>query len=103
MITRRDLPLGSLVAQVVHAAGESARLGDLPPDTHAVVLAVEDEGALADLERRLVLAGVAIVAFREPALDNSLTAIGLVPTLRTKTLRKILGAYALLHALKEEP
>jgi hypothetical protein len=72
-----------MVAQVIHAAGESSP-GDLPPDTHAVALAAPDESALVQLEQRLIAAGVPHAAIREPdpPWANALMAIGLRPARR---------------------
>ena len=51
VIVRADLPLGLLAAQVTHAAGESSP-GNLPENTHAVVLGVGPE-RLEDVRSRL--------------------------------------------------
>jgi len=84
---------------LVHAAGESSavRLASLPEDTHAIVLSVPDEPALAALAERLAKAGVAHVAIREPdpPWNNSLMAIGLVPG-RREDLRRHLSSLPLL-------
>jgi len=53
VVVRQDLPLGVLCAQVVHAAGESS--DRVPTGTHAVVLSVPDEAALASVAGRLRL------------------------------------------------
>ena len=60
-MVRKDLAIGVLAAQVVHAAGESSP-GNLPEGTYAIVLAVPDEGALKAVAARLQLAGVKFVA-----------------------------------------
>jgi hypothetical protein len=85
VIARSDLPLGVLVAQTIHAAGESAAVRAPAPDTRAVALrasAVE----LADLEQRLRAAGVAHAAIREPDAPwcGALLAIGLAPAPRVE-------------------
>lgn len=93
-VVRKDLPLGVLCAQLLHAAGESAKLAELPPGTHAVVLAVESQADLLELEAVLIAAGVQHVAVREPwaPWDNDLMAIGFPPQARenlTKFLRHL--------------
>jgi len=90
VVIRKDLPLGILAAQLVHAAGESSP-GNLPPGTHAIVLEVPDEPALAALGRRLVLAGVAHVRIVEDAQPwtGQLMALGLVPVPREEVRRRL--------------
>ena len=65
MIVRSDLPRGLQAAQIVHAAGESAR-ERVDEGTHAVVLVAQDEAALEAVRKRLVLACVPHVAIVEP-------------------------------------
>lgn len=97
MIVRQDLPLGNLAAQIVHAAGESSP-GNLPADTHAVVLAVPDERALLEVEERLLKADVCFAAIREPDAPwaGALMTIGIKPQERT-TLRRLLRDLRLLR------
>lgn len=96
VIVRRDLPLGFLAAQVVHAAGESSP-GDLDPGTHAVVLAASSE-QLAALERQLSKEGIAHVAIREPdpPWDGALTAIGVAPVTDRRPVRRLTSSLPLL-------
>jgi hypothetical protein len=81
---------------LVHAAGESSP-GTLASNTHAIVLAVPDEAALARQLVRLHAAGVEFVAIREPDApwSNALMAIGLVPK-RKEVLRRHLSSLPLL-------
>ena len=81
---------------IVHGAGESSP-GDLPDDTHAIVLAVPDEASLARLADRLRKSGVAFVEVREPddPWANALMALGLAPG-RKEVLRKHLSMLPLL-------
>ncbi len=68
MIVRSDLPIGVQVAQMVHAAGQSAQLRSaMPtaPPTVAVALAGSLDQLLA-LERALIAADVSYVMIREP-------------------------------------
>lgn len=101
MIVRRDLPVGFLAAQIVHAAGESSP-GGLDPGTHAVVLSADAE-QLAALERRLALEGIAHVAIREPDAPwcGALTAIGLAPITDRRPIRRLTSSLPLLG--KEGP
>lgn len=80
---------------MIHAAGESSP-GNLPPSTHAVALEARDEAQLLDLEERLIAAGIQHIAIREPDRNNELMAIGLVPCVRTKQIRKLLSRYGLV-------
>lgn len=101
MVLRRDLPLGVLAAQAVHAAGESSP-GNLPEGTYAVVLAVPDEPALRTLEARLRMAGVAfrsIVEVDEP-YAGALMALGLEPRPRSAVSR-LLSSIPLLREVRQ--
>jgi hypothetical protein len=82
VIIREDLPRGTLAAQIVHAAGESAtqfKVDPLSPPIHAVVLAARCETHLLELEARLRAGGVSFHAIREPdpPWNGQLMAIGL--------------------------
>ena len=70
--------MGVVCAQLLHAAGESSP-GNLPPNTHAVVLGVENQAKLLALEKRLIELEIPHRAIREPDQNNELMAIGLVP------------------------
>lgn len=81
----------------MHAAGESSP-GGLSESTHAVVLAVPDEGALRCVAARLELAGVPlrrIVEVDHP-FENQLMAIGLEPA-RKEVVRRYLSSLPLLR------
>jgi peptidyl-tRNA hydrolase len=99
VVVRSDLPLGTVCAQIVHAAGESSP-GNLPPHTHAVVLSVTNEDALLELEARLLAADVECYPIREPDApwNGALMAIGLPPQ-RKQQLVEYLGHYSLLNSL----
>lgn len=96
VVVRADLPIGFLAAQVVHAAGESSP-GGLSSGTNAVVLAAEDEAQLICLEEKLLAAGVAHVAVREPdePWSGALTAIGFAPVATRASLRHFLHSLPL--------
>ncbi len=102
VIVRSDLPLGFLVSQAVHAAGESSP-GNLPHSTNAVVLAVPDETTLREYHARLERAGVAHVLVCEPDApwNGQATAIGLAPVADRRPLRAVLSSLPLLG--KERP
>lgn len=95
-MVRADLPLGVQLAQTVHAAGETSP-GNIPDTTHAVVLHAQGELELLTLEAKLQQHGVAFKAIREPdePYCGSLLAIGLVPCIRTKELRKLMSGLPL--------
>jgi hypothetical protein len=61
-IVRRDLPLGVLSAQLIHAAGESAK--GVRPGCYAVALAANDESHLKVIEAKLKRFGISHVAIR---------------------------------------
>lgn len=86
------MPAGVALAQVVHAAGESAQQMLIPPNTHAVVLAVPDEQSLLAVEAKLIRKGIEFSAIREPdePWNGQLMTIGIKPQERKK-IRKILA------------
>lgn len=96
-IVRSDLSLGDLAAQLVHAAGESSP-GDLPSGTYAICLGVENELELLKFEAKMHEFGVPHVAIREPdePFCGALMAIGVVPMVPTKQLRKVTKGLRLL-------
>lgn len=95
---RRDLSLGDLAAQLTHAAGESAT-SPVPSGTHAVILSVPTEQKLLELELKLINEGIEHRAIREPdePFNNQITAIGLVPTVKTPQIKKVLSSLPLLR------
>lgn len=95
VIVRSDLPIGAIVAQTIHAAGESS--GKVPSGTRAVALSVPNERALLRLEDRLIELGIAHAAIREPdpPYHGALMAIGLEPT-RDPAIRRALRKISLL-------
>lgn len=97
MIVRRDLSLGILAANLVHAAGESSP-GDLPDGTYAVVLGVPDEQALRAVCARLRLAQVQYrrVVETEGPHAGQLMALGLVPR-RKEDVRRFVSSLPLLR------
>lgn len=94
---RRDLPLGVLAAQILHAGGESSP-GSLPEGTHAVVLSVPDEHALRCVAARLELARIPFVRVIEDDAPwtGQLMALGLAPA-RKEAVRRCLSSLPLLR------
>ena len=96
VLTRGDLPLGVLAAQVTHAAGESSP-GKLPAGTYAVVLSATPE-QLKSLSERLTDAGVRhrTIIEHDGDLAGQVTAIGVEPRPRSE-LRRWFSSYPLLR------
>lgn len=94
---RADLPLGTIAAQLVHAAGESSE-GNLPAGTFAIVLAVPDIKGLVAVKRDLDEAGISHKLICEPDLphNGAPMAIGLTPTQDRRSIRRILGRLPLI-------
>jgi hypothetical protein len=97
VIVRRDLPLGVIGAQLVHAAGESSP-GNLPEGTYAVVLMVPSEEALRAVSSRLHLAKIDFrsIVETEGPFAGQLMALGLVPR-RKEELRRFVSSLPLLR------
>lgn len=84
-------------AQLVHAAGESSP-GNIPPDTHAVVLSCKDESELLAYAQLLAQHGVPHVLIREPDLPYSGQAMALGAFAEDRTqLRKLLARLPLVR------
>lgn len=97
-IVRRDLPMGVIGAQLVHAAGESSP-GDIPEGTFAICLGARDEDQLLELEDKLIAAGIKHTAIREPdaPYNGALMAVGIEPVEDRNVLRPITGNLPLLR------
>jgi hypothetical protein len=80
----------------VHAAGESSP-GNLPSDTHAVVLAVPSELELRAVAEKLSSKGIMFVEIHEPdpPYNGALMALGLVPR-RKEEIFRLLSSLPLL-------
>lgn len=89
--------MGFQAAQIVHAAGETSP-GDLPPNTNAIVLSVENETELLRMAKMLQLNGVRHLLVREidPPFTNQCTAIGVVPLAERVKVKKFLSELPLL-------
>lgn len=96
-ILRKDLPLGTLAAQLIHAAGESSP-GELPSHTYAVALAARNEKHLEFLEEKLRRLAIPHVAIREPDApwDGALMAIGICPVADRNQVKKVTSSLPLL-------
>ena len=88
VVTRADLAPGAQAAQAMHAALEFvARFPRAFTDWRRVsntlvVLAAESELALVRLCADAAAAGLPVARFREPDLDDALTAVALMPAAR---------------------
>jgi len=97
VVFRADLPPGFATAQVIHAAGESASLGDdgLPRDgTYAHALHVPDEASLLAISARLSARKIRHVVVYEPDApwNGQATAIGIAPTRDKKSIDKVVSS-----------
>ena len=76
-IVRADLPRPQITVQACHAilAATNTFIGGTPiTHPHLIVCQVANEAELTDAFERLKVAGVAVCAYREDDLDDSLTA-----------------------------
>lgn len=97
-VVRIDLPRGTLAAQLIHAAGESAGQA-LAPGTIAVALAAGGEDELHAIERELVARGIPHRAIREPdpPWNGALMAIGIQPVVDRAAVAPVTGRLKLLR------
>jgi peptidyl-tRNA hydrolase len=103
IIVRRDLPTGTICAQIAHAAGESFKR---PPNDHddpepitVVVLAAKSETHLLALARRLRRAKAyphRVICEPDPPHYGNLMAIGIQPARKSK-LYHLTKGYNLLR------
>lgn len=91
------MPVGHQLAQVAHAAAESAKLGDLPEGTCVVVLQAFNDPDMIELKYQLGAAGIEFVVIQEPdePYCGEMTAIGVKPQPRTKKLKKLFQQFKL--------
>lgn len=97
IIVRADLPIGSQVAQVIHAAGESASPKP-EPGAIAVALHAKDEHHLLEIASALAHARIPhhlVVEADAPYADQYM-AIGVHPTTDRLAVRKVLSALPLV-------
>lgn len=86
-----------MVAQTIHAAGESSP-GGLPEGTIAVALAVPGEIVLRTVSDSLSRAGIAhhLIVEPDPPWCGQAMAIGVVPTADRDRVRRVLGGLPLV-------
>ena len=93
-IVRNNLPISTIVSQLVHAAGES---NPGAKRCFSVALQAKD---LEEIETKLKEASIPHVAIREPddSYDDDLLAIGINPINRSKNknLRRIVSCLSLI-------
>ena len=102
-IIRTDLPLGYMLAQTIHAAGETAT--PLPPEgTHAVCLAADNEQHLLQIAQRLMRRRVPHKLIREPdsPYHNQAMAIGVYPSQDRKSIKRALSRLSLVTERKKD-
>ena len=83
VITRRDLPIPYQAVQAAHACIDFQH--DYPVEStqwhkssnYLAILTVKDEQALIDLIVKASLRGIKYTVFREPDIDNQITAVAL--------------------------
>ena len=89
---RKDLPPGAQLAQACHVAFRFATeykhaTNDWMDNSEYIcILAAENEAALTELLRRAAELYIPNEGFREPDLNDSLTAIALAPGIESKKL-----------------
>ena len=89
LVTRRDLPPGSRVAQVAHAFREyiehfpAAEKAWYETSNTLVCLEADDEAALRTLVEQALNRDVPVAVFEEPDLGGALTAIALGPSAKS--------------------
>lgn len=93
VIVRKDLTVGQIVAQTIHATGESTP-GRVPKNTVAVALGVRDQAHLLERAARLERAGIPHVLITE--CDGEPMAIGIEPTKDRAKIRKETSDLALI-------
>ena len=86
-----------MVAQTIHAAGESSPR--LPSGTIAVALAAEDELELQQLQERLQDAEIdhTPIVEGEGPYGGQLMALGLSPVTDRAAIRKVVSSLPLVH------
>lgn len=75
MITRRDLCFEQQACQAIHAARLSAKVFPFNEEPHLCLCTVKNEARLHHELEKLRSLGIEIAEWREPDLNNSLTAI----------------------------
>lgn len=92
IITRRDLSIGVQVTQAAHAAIDFQH--EHPQHStewhkhsnYLAVLTTKDEQSLTDLIVKASLRGIKYTVFREPDINNEITAVAFEPSIEAKKL-----------------
>ena len=85
VVTREDLPPGPQAVQACHAARAYAHAHPeierrwFDESNHLAVLSVPNERALENLIEKAERRGITYAVFREPYLENRVTAVALEP------------------------
>lgn len=74
VIVRADLTIAQQAVQAIHASLEPAKTQKIPPDLHLVLCSVKDEEQLIRTIIRFSKKRIKLYPFREPDLNNSITA-----------------------------
>ena len=99
VITRRDLSVGTAAVQSAHAAIDFQHqyyddaINWHKTSNYLAILTVSDENALIDLIVKASLRGIKYTVFREPDLNNQITAVALEPSLKSKKLTSSLPLF----------
>lgn len=95
VILRSDLPCGVMVANTVHAAGESA---GVPSGTYSVALATADQAELESVKAKLEELGIPFSAVIETEGEHAgeLMAIGVEPLTDRSMIRKAVSCLPLV-------
>lgn len=97
MVTHRQLSSGYQTAQTAHVAAEFVlQLPEVAKTWNSlsgylIVLEADDTAHLAALEEQAAALGIRVVGFREPDLDDELTALAFTPGAATRRLLSNLG------------
>ncbi len=97
VFVRTDLSHAQRAVQSAHAAVEIARLGHIPPCDpvpNLILIGIASEPELESIADHLPSLGIESIAFREPDLGGSLTAVATAPV--SHALRRHFRNYKLL-------
>lgn len=91
IVTRKDITPGYQIAQAIHASNQfsvehTEIFKEWHKDPYLAVLSTQDENSLINLIDKAKDKGIKVSVFREPDIDNSITAIALEPSDLTRRL-----------------
>ena len=92
VVSRRDLPVGTQALQSAHALADFIYQHPLESkewhtkSNYLVFLTVADEEQLIKLISKAILMGIKHTVFREPDLDNQITAVAFQPSEQARKL-----------------